>query len=93
MYAAKMKFAPAVIDSMKSTYPWDCSDRLAEAGWTLEAVTDARGWAKACGRTPAADLIYTMQMLPAAASLHNGSICGGPPIRNGHMFAVKAACY
>ncbi|MCJ1461831.1 hypothetical protein MMC07_000430 [Pseudocyphellaria aurata] len=91
LYAAKMKFAPPVIDSMKSTYPWDCTDRLAKAGWTLEAATDARGWAKACGRTPAADLIYTVQTLPT--SLQSDSMPASPPTKNGHLFTVRAARY
>ncbi|MCJ1461832.1 hypothetical protein MMC07_000431 [Pseudocyphellaria aurata] len=82
---SKGDFVNKFVATFSAAVPFDCTEQLAQAGWTLEAVTDAMGWAKAYGRTAAGDIGQTTQKGIATENFSAWS--------RRHWFILKAALY
>ena len=78
-------FFNKLVSTFHAAIPFDCTERLAQAGWTLEAVTDTKGWGKAYGRTTAGDIGQSMQKGIATEDF--------PAWSRRHCFVFKAALY
>lgn len=78
--SGKLELARPIIEAMASTLEWNCAAELAATGWQLDAVTDAKGWARVYGRTAAGDVGLTVAAPPANSKPY-------PPK---HMFILRA---